>query len=191
LSRSKRGVGTEEHNFDAERNLWFCDLQIRPGDAYTPFARLSLVRYQPYSVDGPSQGNSRTPSFGAHLSQAVISDFIQLLPNRVATVTLKVEDPQHLRIKLSGSGFRATNRLRASIQRHHAHLLGEIGWIGIPAPDVTLKFRPQRQCWEPDSPVELPLEVGRLRVLLQEYEVHVSDNADEAERLVYAGIIEL
>lgn len=59
--------------FDPERRLWFCDIDIDAGDAYTPFVKLGLVRYQPNSIAGH------------HISRVVMTDFIQLLPERVLT----------------------------------------------------------------------------------------------------------
>ena len=38
--------------FDPERRLWYCDIQVETGDAYTPFVQLALARYQPHSVSG-------------------------------------------------------------------------------------------------------------------------------------------
>jgi hypothetical protein len=45
------------------------------GEAYFPFVRLALARYQPQSVPD------------AHLSRVVLVDFAQLVPNRSASVT--------------------------------------------------------------------------------------------------------
>jgi hypothetical protein len=58
-------------SFDAERDLWFADIDVTlPEDAW-PFLRLGLVRYQPVSVKD------------CHLSPAVATEFVQLLPKRV------------------------------------------------------------------------------------------------------------
>lgn len=61
--------------YDSERQLWYCDIVIDPGRAYYPFVRLALARYHPVS----------TP--GAHLSPIVTTEFLQLTPDRLATVT--------------------------------------------------------------------------------------------------------
>lgn len=60
--------------WDDEAKRWFCDIEIDTGAAYFPFLRLSFCRFQPESIEG------------AHLSPAVPTDFIQVLPDRVATI---------------------------------------------------------------------------------------------------------
>ena len=69
-------VAAHDVFWSPERRLWYCDIEIDAGDAYFPFVRLALVRYQPHSVDG------------AHLSRVVMTDFIQLAPDRTAELTV-------------------------------------------------------------------------------------------------------
>ena len=66
-------VGHRVH-WDAERGLWYCDIEIEPGTTYTPFVRLALVRYQPNALPD------------AKISKVVLADFAQLLPRRRAEV---------------------------------------------------------------------------------------------------------
>jgi hypothetical protein len=61
--------------WDADRRLWYCDIEIDPGSAYMPFVRLALVRYQPNALDG------------AKISKVVLADFAQVLPRRRSTFT--------------------------------------------------------------------------------------------------------
>ena len=62
--------------YDAERKLWYADILINPPrDAYYPFVRLALARYHPLSLPG------------AHLSSVVLTEFQQLVPDRMAVVT--------------------------------------------------------------------------------------------------------
>jgi hypothetical protein len=70
LSVAPHAVG-----YDSERQLWYADIVVRPGEAYFPFIRLALARYNPVSVPG------------AHLSSVVMAEFVQLTPDRLATVT--------------------------------------------------------------------------------------------------------
>lgn len=63
-----------EPEFDPDRGLWFCDIGLPAGPAYTPFVRLALCRYQPWSVPG------------TQMSKVVRADFAQLLPPRTLTV---------------------------------------------------------------------------------------------------------
>ncbi len=62
-------------SYDPERQLWYADIVVRPGDSYFPFIRLALARYNPVSIPG------------AHLSSVVMAEFVQLTPDRLAVVT--------------------------------------------------------------------------------------------------------
>lgn len=65
-------VGHRVH-WDAERGLWYADIELDAGATYMPFVRLALVRYQPNALEG------------AKISNVVLSEFAQLLPRRRAT----------------------------------------------------------------------------------------------------------
>lgn len=87
-------VAAHDVHFDRARKLWYCDIEIDPGDAYYPFVRLALARYQAHSVPN------------AHLSRVVMTDFIQLAPDRTAEVSLST-DEAHVEV----SGFSGRNRV--------------------------------------------------------------------------------
>lgn len=61
--------------YDPTRKLWYCDIVVRPGEAYFPFIRLALARYQPHSITG------------CELSSVAMASFQQLSADRVAIVT--------------------------------------------------------------------------------------------------------
>ena len=71
-------------HFDEERQTWFCDLNINPGNMYFPFVKLILARYQPYSV--------RNEQEDVCLSSVVSANFTQLMPDRQSTVRFKKDD---------------------------------------------------------------------------------------------------
>ncbi len=78
--------------FCAERNMWYCDVRIDSKDAYTPFVRLGVVRYQPDSVnDGTGD---------ARISPVVVADFMQLAPNR--WLHLHKRDSKNYSLSISG-----------------------------------------------------------------------------------------
>jgi len=62
--------------YDADRRLWYCDITLDPGEAYYPFVRLALARCQPNSVGD------------AELSRVVLADFMQLAPDRTASIVI-------------------------------------------------------------------------------------------------------
>jgi hypothetical protein len=70
--------------FDKQRKLWFCDLAIDHGTMYYPFIKLALARYQQHSV--------RKSETDVCLSEVVLADFIQLVPERVTNVDFKKDD---------------------------------------------------------------------------------------------------
>ena len=67
-------VAAHPVQYDPDRQLWFCDIEVDDQGAYMPFVRLALARYQPRS------------SGGMHLSRIVLADFAQLLPDRALSV---------------------------------------------------------------------------------------------------------
>jgi hypothetical protein len=67
-------VATFTPNFNKERKLWYFDIELSPDQAYFPFLRLALVRYQPKSVGT------------LHMSRVVCTEFVQLSADRTSTV---------------------------------------------------------------------------------------------------------
>ncbi len=68
-----------EPTLDLGRNQWFADVTLdmsKLPDTYAPFIRLALCRYQPNSLDR------------AHASKIVLSEFVQLAPDRELTATV-------------------------------------------------------------------------------------------------------
>jgi hypothetical protein len=127
--------------FDSQRKLWYCDIEIDPGETYFPFVRLALARYQPHSVSN------------AHLSRVVMSDFIQLAPDRTAEVQLSAGNAE-LTVKgysgrnivadlsgkilymgdllgFGGGGEGPNTRVRAALERRIPGIPGDLGWERI------------------------------------------------------------
>jgi|GEM_PF-6142128 len=72
---------------------WYADVLIAPDDAaYFPFVRLCLARYQPNAIAG------------CELSEIVNSEFIQLLPERVASIQVSKVDRKIKRLQVSIAG---------------------------------------------------------------------------------------
>jgi hypothetical protein len=63
--------------YDPMRDLWYSDVIVNIGRAYTPMIRLALARYQPESVPG------------AELSRIVLADVMSLEPSRVVSIRRK------------------------------------------------------------------------------------------------------
>jgi hypothetical protein len=129
------------------RRLWFCDVEIDVGDSYFPFVRLALARFQPHSLDG------------VHLSRVVMSDFMQVAPDRTAQLTRSrggygvvvrgYSGRNHLG-DLSGTSAlipelaeldagkpRPNTTMRAAVERRPPGIPGDLGWERVGA-EVTL-----------------------------------------------------
>ena len=67
--------------WDGSRRLWYCDLDLDSADAYNPFIRLALARFQPNSRQVRGDLDFR---FGRELrlSPVVLADLVQTAPNR-------------------------------------------------------------------------------------------------------------
>ncbi|HEV7475097.1 MAG TPA: hypothetical protein VGN90_13675 [Pyrinomonadaceae bacterium] len=140
---SSVNVGAVGHDveYDPDRKLWFCDIEIDTGKSYYPFVRLGLARFQLNSLDG------------AHLSRVVLADFAQLTPDRAASVTF--DSPNSLSVTISGfcytksslegevphqndfaSGQIHGNKIRISLE---AQRFGtDLGWVPVPKSEVIL-----------------------------------------------------
>src|SRR5438105_13490159 len=62
-------IAAHEVAYDPQRDHLYCDIGINPTpDAYYPFVRLALARFQPQSLPGVA------------LSRVVLADFVQVPP---------------------------------------------------------------------------------------------------------------
>ena len=198
-------------NFDPERRLWFADIRIDTGEAYWPFVRLALARFQRQSVDG------------AHLSKIVRTDFIQLPPERhaeisvaAAKINVKVKGPVYIRSEVTETignalptfgGSPTSNGLseiEAVIEERGAtdDPADELSWRPIDATRVLLTQNPAVLGeWEGDITPTTPIVPGLFRVALKEFEWFRTDDAVSqdaprpqirvARRLVYADVFAL
>ena len=109
--------------YDPERRLWYADIVVDPGSAYTPFIRMALARYQPISAPG------------SHLSPAVATEVVQLLPDRLAVLTRT--DAVTLRVGLFGHGPRNRHRsAQFAVERLPADAGTDLGWEPVADADV-------------------------------------------------------
>jgi hypothetical protein len=188
-------VAAHDVHFDRDRKLWYCDIEIDPGETYYPFVRLALARYQAHSVPN------------AHLSRVVMTDFIQLASDRTAEVSLS----ENLAV-VNVSGFAGRNKvadlpgplgfqavegiggqvsespnttMRVALERRVAGVPGDLGWEQV-GPEMTLtpaalgvrpvfgRPSPFSVTWTGE--VSLPSDaVGTCRLLITEVETYLRD----------------
>jgi hypothetical protein len=188
-----------EVGFDAERQLFYCDLDVDTGPSYYPFVRLALARYQPKSVQG------------AELSHVVLADFIQLAPDRLCWVAREPDRPDRVRIVVSGTGYRknasfpCTSTIEVRLERFLTGSEGGLDWVPVsPAPLVLTNVQavPTLAAW--DGTLTVPAVSGaRFRLIVEEWESFLADvpsaeplpgNAfgqGRQRRLVYADAVEV
>jgi hypothetical protein len=118
--------------FDEKRRQWYVDINMDPADAYFPFMRLALARYNPHSLQG------------VELSRIVVTEIIQLMPKRAASVTVARADAGRfdLKVALSGAFLRDDkidgNCVRANKTACYARIEErDPGWWGPTAGQAT------------------------------------------------------
>jgi hypothetical protein len=212
-------LGYRPH-YSKSRKLWYVDVAIDPGDAFWPFVRLAVCRYQPDSIAGH------------HLSAPVQCDFVQLPPERTTSVSRT--DDRHVRVVVSGPiGHRAApmahavalpqadpltqmaeavsrnRRLIALLQKRDPEIASDLGWETVST--TTLALRGQvagalQAAWVGEIESDVPIALtrpegspGQWRVLVEESERLETDpmrGRDHPEgawegRLVFADSFEL
>ncbi|MBV8276901.1 MAG: hypothetical protein JO170_16810 [Verrucomicrobia bacterium] len=159
-------------HFDKNRNAWYCDITFTDPQAYSPFVRLALARYQPHSITG------------VELSRVVLADFAQLTPDRSLVVTREPFDPRSLRVIVAGTAPEGPNRNQIDIRvqkRVVESQSEELGWLDAPANDVTITPQdpmptgPDAALWAGTITFTGTPQPGRYRLLVTEYEVIPED----------------
>ncbi len=172
--------------FEEERRLWYCDLELDPHDAYYPFVRLALARFQPVSVPG------------AHLSPVVTADFIQLAPDRTVSVSFNRSNLKELNIAVSGASYvqnaaaAGPGEIEVTLESRSLAMPEELGWTPVEKGQV--KLSSQRVAGKPagnfiwSGKLTLPgdIKVRAYRLAVREYETFVSDEPDLTARTTAA-----
>ncbi len=189
--------------YNLDRRKWFVDIGFPA--RFWPFVQLSLVRYQPYSVDG------------RHISKPVRCDFVQVPPERTAAVSRTSEG--RVRVLVSGpvgyhdgpaglagprgvavAGFAgaanvlagvaavgANRVLRAKLQTRDAGATSDLAWETVDQTDLVVRGYAgslANLVWtgELDVPEGLPFArpttPGTHRVRIEEWETFVGDLTD-------------
>lgn len=160
--------------YSVDRGLWYVDVAIDPGSTFWPFVRLAVARYQPDSIAG------------CHLSPPVQCDFVQLTPERTASVSRT--DSRHVRVLVSGpvgvrlppAGTRTSlaappsrvddldawarvhRKVVARLQRTDPAIPTDLGWATVTAAELKVRGFGRNDfeaAWvgELEAPEELPL----------------------------------
>jgi len=159
--------------WDEVRKLWYSDLELDTADAYFPFIRLALARFQPNSLHD------------VRLSPVVLADLVQTAPNRSVTITRDAAAPEVLSIAVSGVSYSAgrtlsgvvtaaTSQVEVTMQRRAVEIEDEtLGWTDLPVVTNLLAGAPDAQgvtTWSGQATIPPEYQGERLRLVVQEYE---------------------
>jgi hypothetical protein len=164
------------------RRLWYCDIQMDAGEAYFPFVRLALARYQPQSITN------------AHLSRVVLADFIQLVPDRAASITFDPIDPTSVQLAVNGLTYTgpgvATMTATLEMQPPGG---GDLAWTPVTSIPLTPRtFGGPDTLWTAQITLPAPRGSRPFRLVIEEFEVYTRDvQGSQQQRLVYADILDL
>jgi hypothetical protein len=195
--------------YDDHRRLWYCDIDVTPGATYWPFIRLAVARYQPHSLSN------------CHLSRVIMTDFIQVAPDRTAevarygdTVTVTVRGASGYNVVVKDAARTvldpdphppaAGTTMRVTLQRREPGVDSDVAWTRVGS-DVPLSadVNGLEVAWTGSVPVAaIAGQDGGHRLLITEVETHYrdlmpSDSPGDSrvpplrERVVYADTFEL
>lgn len=118
--------------YDADRGLWFADVDFANLNSYTPMMRLALARFQPKSVAD------------CFISRVVRTDFIQPLPDRTLTIRRMKSGPPQFTVTLTGLaptlGANQSWPVRAWIEKLEIPAQDDLGWR--PVGEETVQLAP-------------------------------------------------
>ena len=202
-------VGFEVH-WDADRKLWYADLELDTAEAYFPIVRLALVRYQPNSL---FERNEYDPGTWLDLraSPVVLTDLVQTVPNRAVTLTRDPDAAGVYNVAVSGVTYRAqrsvfdnvtlsTSQVEVRLQRRRPGVEDDVlAWTDLP---VAVDLAPGAAdangvvVWQGQLSVPEAHQGETLRLLIQEYEVLAPASvpgiaAPAGRRVVYVDTLPL
>jgi len=170
--------------YDADRDLWFADIEVDDANLYAPFVRLALVRYQPSSIPG------------AEVSSAVVADPIQLMADRTTVCTRDSLHPRQYAIAVHGPGpiSAQAQPIEITCEQLDSSLPDEVGWkaVGATMSVPVTNWSSGTTTWS--GTVTLPAgATGTLRLVVREYEVYPVDPvaATTGRRTVYLDTLPL
>jgi hypothetical protein len=193
--------------YDRDRRQWYCDIEIEGIQSYYPFIRFALARYQPDSV---------TDGWDVKLSSVVLTDFVQLAPNRSIDIFRDpaYQDPKRLRVTISTDITSSTNSKESlpigipsgsteidlidlSVEKRVPTINSDLGWRTLSdGVQITRNSNTpdQRILWDGTVKLPEPSVNKSLRLVLKEYELYnfitdssIPSDGDDIEPIVQIG----
>jgi hypothetical protein len=190
--------------FDEERGLWRCDLEMDPGQAYFPFVRLALARFQPDSLRDEND---------CRLSAVVQAEFMQLTPDRFAS--MKYESAHRVTMTVTGFSYRSrsaaigqftddTGLMKVAVEERCKDSKGSMRWLRISVNQNQSEYVEAKTSfdqstgettWTFDISLPRSRKVTRYRLVIMEYEEIAQDQGNDhvnfvdGRRIVYADVL--
>jgi hypothetical protein len=168
--------------YDQTRKLWYCDIEMDSGNAYFPFIRLALARYQPESVAD------------AHLSRVVLADFVQLMPDRSASITFDPIDTTLLDVAITGKTYHGPGGATVTATLETQPIGGgDAAWVPLQVISLTMFpwFGPAT-LWTAQITLPTPRGSRPFRLVIEEFETFAKDESGgQQKRLVYADVLSI
>lgn len=164
-------VAGYEPGYDTDRQLWYANIEMEPGQAYFPFVRLALARFHPISVAG------------AELSPVVLADFMQVVPHRRVIYDLNGVPFHALTMRVEGPSARSgqlPTTMLVHLEERDDRVADErdpLGWrpIMAPVPMPPVPGQPiEDMAWELSLALPNP-RPQPMRVVVREYERFMAD----------------
>lgn len=183
-------VAGHDVTFDAARDLWVADLELRADLGYRPFVRPVICRLQPDAKPG------------AHLSDQVMLDPHRLGVVRQVTirtgenaVKVAVNGPEHAGVTQGGSTH--FNDITARLQEREASVADpDLAWTDVVGSEIVLRRTPQSVGWANwAGKLALPGVASNYRLVLEEGEPSKREanpnTVSLAREIVYVEAVEL
>lgn len=159
--------------YDLSRKRWFVDIRFDAADMAWPFVRLNVARFQPNAIAN------------CHFSSDTNADFVQLLPQRICTVSRP--DAGAVRVTISGTfavtdvpgtdaaaagleggantvaRMRHSRQIRASLQTRPGDATSDLDWITVNGVDCDLEGADSQTfaaAWSGELPLEPALRLA-------------------------------
>jgi hypothetical protein len=168
--------------FDPDRGLWYCDLDVDAGDSYFPFVRLALARYQPDSL------------VDAHLSAVVTTDPIQLLPQRTTIAAFSPTNRRAVTVTVNGRSYVGADGSRAVVavgveRRRPGVPGGDLGWTEVSTTGAIVSRVKDHNLVTWKAAITLPADRGTepMRITVTETETFTSGGS----RVSYVDALEI
>jgi hypothetical protein len=184
-------------DFAPDQDLWYSDIRLDTGRAYTPMTRLALARYQPQSVAT------------AELGRIVLADVMSLEPGRAVVVYRGGRDFLS-KVTLVGYSYNQAGDVsdtgpgfaRVILERRTRVADENIGWEAVGRP-ITMHHSSGPAgvtVWSTNG-IQIPHDGGTYRISIEQYEilptdkrknsVTIEDLPSEGLRLLYQDQVPL